>query len=62
MQAAIFGTRVGMTAAQIALFVAMLLQYPIGWLSDRKPRRKPIFAAASLGAASCAPGWLTGGT
>ncbi len=64
---AVFGTQIGLTAAQIALFVAMLfagaliLQYPIGWLSDQVDRRKLIFGAASLGAASCALGWITGG-
>ncbi len=64
---AVFGSQIGMTASQIALFVAMLfagalvLQYPIGWLSDRVDRRKLIFGAASLGAASCALGWITGG-
>ncbi|MCR9177096.1 MAG: MFS transporter [Alphaproteobacteria bacterium] len=63
---AVFGTQIGLTAPQIALFVAMLfagalvLQYPIGWLSDRMDRRKLIFGAASLGAASCALGWITG--
>ena len=64
---AVFGTQIGLTASQIALFVAMLfagalvLQYPIGWLSDRMDRRKLIFGAALLGAASCALGWVTGG-
>ncbi len=64
---AVFGTQIGMTATQIAMFVAMLfagalvLQYPIGWLSDQMDRRKLIFGAASLGAASCALGWVTGG-
>ena len=64
---AVFGTQIGLTVTQIALFVAMLfagalvLQYPIGWLSDRVDRRKLIFGAASLGAASCALGWITGG-
>jgi len=64
---AVFGTQIGLTAAQIALFVAMLFagalvfQYPIGWLSDRMDRRKLIFGAAVLGAASCALGWFTGG-
>jgi MFS family permease len=64
---AVFGTQIGLSAAQIALFVAMLfagalvLQYPIGWLSDRVDRRKLIFGAALVGAAFCALGWLTGG-
>ncbi|MCZ0813213.1 MFS transporter [Roseovarius sp. EGI FJ00037] len=64
---AVFGTQIGLTAAQVALFVAMLfagallMQYPIGWLSDRMDRRKLIFGAAALGAVSCAAGWITGG-
>ncbi|MGY6709657.1 MAG: MFS transporter [Rhizobiaceae bacterium] len=64
---AVFGTQIGLTTGQIALFIAMLfagalvLQYPIGWLSDQMDRRKLIFGAASLGAASCVVGWATGG-
>jgi MFS family permease len=64
---AVFGTQIGLTATQIAMFIAMLfagalvLQYPIGWLSDQMDRRKLIFAAASLGAASCMMGWIGGG-
>jgi MFS family permease len=63
---AVFGSQIEMTASQIALFVAMLfagalvLQYPIGWLSDRMDRRKLILGASSLGAAACALGWLAG--
>ncbi len=54
--AAVFGTQIELTTDQIALLVAMLfggalvLQYPIGWLSDRMDRRKLIFGAAVLGA------------
>ena len=61
---AVFGTQIGLTATQIALFIAMLfagalvLQYPIGWLSDQMDRRKLIFGAAVLGAVSCALGWV----
>ena len=64
---AVFGTQIGMTTTQIALFVAMLfagalvMQYPVGWLSDRMDRRQLIFGAAALGSASCAAGWITGG-
>jgi MFS family permease len=63
---AVFGSQIGLTATQIALFVAMLfagaliLQYPIGWLSDHVDRRKLIFGAASVGVASCALGWFVG--
>ncbi|WP_029030608.1 MFS transporter [Salinarimonas rosea] len=64
---AVFGTQIGLGASQIALFVAMLfagalvLQYPIGWLSDQMDRRKLILAAAALGAGSCALGFVSGG-
>jgi MFS family permease len=64
---AVFGSQIGLAAPQIALFVAMLfagalvMQYPVGWLSDRMDRRKLIFGAACVGAASCALGWTTGG-
>ncbi|WP_372611321.1 MFS transporter [Aquicoccus sp.] len=63
---AVFGSQIGLTAAQIALFVAMLfagalvLQYPIGWLSDRMDRRKLIFGAAVLGGIACMLGWTFG--
>jgi MFS family permease len=64
---AVFGTQIDLTADQVALFVAMLfagallLQYPVGWLSDRMDRRKLILGAALLGAAACSAGWLLGG-
>jgi len=64
---AVFGSQIGLTPTQIALFVAMLfagalvLQYPIGWLSDRVDRRKLIFGSAALGATFCAVGWVTEG-
>ena len=64
---AVFGTQIDLTTPQIALFIAMLfagalvMQYPIGWLSDRMDRRKLIFGAAVLGAISCAFGWMNGG-
>ena len=66
--AAVFGTQIDMTAEQISLFVAMLfggalvLQYPIGWLSDRTDRRILIFASAALGAVCCGLAWVAGGT
>lgn len=65
--AAVFGSQIGLSTTHIALFVAMLfagallLQYPIGWLSDRVDRRKLIFTAASIGAISCMLGWLVDG-
>jgi len=64
---AVFGSELGLGAGQIALFVAMLfagalvLQYPIGWLSDRMDRRKLIFGASVLGAGFCGLGFVTEG-
>ncbi len=64
---AVFGTQIGLTPNTIALFIAMLfagalvLQFPIGWLSDRMDRRLLILGLSVIGAASCALGWLTGG-
>ena len=61
---AVFGSEIGLSANQIALFVAMLfggamlLQVPIGWLSDRTDRRKVICGTAFLGAAACGFGWM----
>jgi MFS family permease len=65
---AVFGTQTGMTASEVALFVAMLfagalvLQYPIGWLSDRLDRRKLIAAAAMIGTGFCVLAFLGGGS
>lgn len=61
---AVFGNEIGMTANQIALFVAMLfggailMQLPIGWLSDRIDRRKIICGTAFLGAVACGFGYM----
>jgi MFS family permease len=65
---AVFGSQIGLSADAIALLVAMLfggallLQYPIGWLSDRVDRRTVICGTALLGAGACATAWITGGT
>lgn len=50
--AAVFGTRIGLTPSDIALFVAMIyigsliFQFPIGYISDRMDRRKLILSVA----------------
>ncbi len=64
---AVFGAQIGLSVSRIALFVATLfagalvLQYPIGWLSDRLDRRRIILGAALIGALACLAGLLTGG-
>ncbi|SDH96790.1 MFS transporter [Lutimaribacter saemankumensis] len=55
--AAVFGAEAGLSLAQISIFVsafyigATVLQYPLGWLSDRMDRRVLICAASALGGA-----------
>ncbi|KRS17897.1 MFS transporter [Roseovarius indicus] len=52
--APVYGAEVGLTVAQISTFVstffvgAMVLQFPIGWLSDRMDRRLLILIAAAI--------------
>lgn len=52
----VFGTQRGMSTADISIFIAaiylggMVLQYPIGWLSDRMDRRRLIAVVTALGA------------
>ncbi|APX90705.1 MFS transporter [Brevirhabdus pacifica] len=53
---AVYGSQAGMTVNQISLFVAaiyvggLMLQFPIGWLSDRMDRRRLILGSAALAA------------
>ena len=54
---AVYGSRVGLTVGEVSLFVsaiyiaALVLQYPIGWLSDRMDRRVLIIWIAFIGGA-----------
>lgn len=54
--ASVYGTEKGLSVTDISLFVAMIyiggmvLQYPIGWLSDRMDRRLLIIAISVIGA------------
>ena len=65
--AAIYGAEANLTIAEISTFVstfyigALLLQYPIGWLSDRMDRRVLIFVAAIVCGTGAAIGMLLGG-
>ncbi len=53
--AAVFGTQIGLSIPQISLFVsviyigALVMQYPIGWFSDRMDRRILILGVSALG-------------
>ncbi len=54
--AAVFATQIGLSIGRLSLFIAMIyvgglvMQYPIGWISDRVDRRSLILAVAGLGA------------
>ncbi|GKY87938.1 MFS transporter [Sinisalibacter aestuarii] len=54
--AAVFGTAAGLSVGQLSLFISMMyvgglvMQFPIGWMSDRIERRRLILAVAGLGA------------
>lgn len=54
---AVYGNRIGLTVGEISLFVssiyiaALVLQYPIGWLSDRMDRRVLIIWISLIGGA-----------
>ncbi len=54
--ASVWGARAGLSVREISIFVAfiyvggLVLQYPIGWLSDRMDRRKLVLALAVAGA------------
>ena len=60
--APVYGAEAGLSVAQISTFVstffvgAMVLQFPIGWLSDRMDRRLLIFVVAAI----CGAGGVVG--
>lgn len=54
--ASVWGGQAGLTIRQISIFVAfiyvggLVLQYPIGWFSDRMDRRKLVLGLSAVGA------------
>ncbi len=65
---AVYGTKAGLSLSQISLFVsafyigATLMQYPLGWMSDRMDRRLLIMIVAALGTAGALMGMVSGGS
>lgn len=65
--ASVYGTAAGLSVAQISIFVSaiflggLVLQYPIGWMSDRMDRRVLILASAVVGTVVAAAGAIFGG-
>ncbi|MEM7268651.1 MAG: MFS transporter [Pseudomonadota bacterium] len=55
----VYGAQRGLSQSEIAIFVAsiyvggMILQYPIGWMSDRMDRRILIIGVCAVASASC---------
>ncbi len=64
--AAVYGAVAGLSVAQISTFVAtffvgaVILQYPIGWTSDRMDRRALIVIVSLIGGAGSIVGMLFG--
>ncbi|MEP2641676.1 MFS transporter [Roseobacter sp.] len=64
--ASVYGAKAGLTVPQISTFVAtffvgaVLLQYPIGWISDRMDRRFLILIVSAVGGAGSVLGMLLG--
>ena len=58
---AVYGASIKLSSGEIATFIAaiylggMLLQFPIGWISDRMDRRSLILILAVIGLLACAP-------
>ncbi|MCV2880823.1 MFS transporter [Actibacterium sp. XHP0104] len=65
--ASVYGVKAGLSVPEISTFIGamfvggLLLQYPIGWLSDRMDRRHLIFGAAVIGALGALAGLAMGG-
>jgi len=65
---AVYASRVGLTVSEVSLFVsaiyvsALVLQYPIGWMSDRMDRRVLIIWLAMIGAAGSMIAFLLPGS
>ncbi len=64
--ASVYGSLAGLNVREISIFVAtiyiggLLLQYPIGWASDRMDRRRLVASVAIVGGAACVVGALAG--
>ncbi|MEX0286958.1 MAG: MFS transporter [Paracoccaceae bacterium] len=63
---AVFAAQAGLTLTQISIFVAsfyvgaMVMQYPLGWLSDTMDRRRLIMIVALIGGVMSGVGMLYG--
>lgn len=64
---AVYGAKAGLTLGQISIFVAtfyvgaVIMQYPLGWMSDRMDRRMLILAVSAAGGIGSFLGMAMGG-
>jgi MFS family permease len=64
----VYATQIGLSAAQVSVFIGtiyaggLVLQYPIGWASDRMDRRVLIAAVTAAGAVGCLLGLVFSGS
>ncbi|MEM7061502.1 MAG: MFS transporter [Pseudomonadota bacterium] len=62
----VYATQIGLSVQEISIFIstifvgAVVLQYPIGWASDRMDRRLVIIAVGAAGALGCLLGFVAG--
>ncbi|SHI32105.1 Predicted arabinose efflux permease, MFS family [Palleronia salina] len=62
--ASVYASQIGFSVREVAIFVGaiylggLILQFPIGWLSDRLDRRLMILGVAALGGVVCILGLL----
>jgi len=60
----VYASAIGLSTAQVSTFIAaifigsMVLQYPIGWISDRIDRRQLIFGVSLIGGIAAAIGFV----
>jgi len=62
----VYASAIGLSVGQVSTFIAMIfigpmvLQYPIGWISDRMDRRRLIFIVALTGGIAAIAGYILG--
>ena len=63
---AVYGATIGLSLTNLSLFIAtfyigaLILQYPLGWISDRMDRRVLIMLVAAVGGAAALLGMMLG--
>ncbi len=63
---AVYGATIGLSLTNLSLFIAtfyigaLILQYPLGWISDRMDRRFLIMGVAAVGGAAALVGMMFG--